>query len=758
MKKYLNEQQGQMEFFEKFLPMVDSTLTEEQIFNDYTDGIVRGNLLEFKLVVSDLSLVLGQAIRYLSAMRLKGKSIPRNIILVSLNPEIAYIYNSEDYLNEIEKVYIGGASKGINGFSASTKAVEINYNSSNHIGLKKLIEILRSNLYTKINIDENCIVGWAERYYKEKPKANKADFIGDSVSKVKIIGEIRKPTYFEELIHPYKKETNVQFQYLMDRLNDSLRKKDLGAFYTPIKYAEKSYELLYKAIERVPEGNDYVIIDRCAGTGNLQLNLPDEILEKCILSTIEYYEYKVLLELLGDKVKYIIPPFDEEGTFESGLVRGADALSEGYINNSIFKEIIDDPKMTIILFENPPYAEVNGTTRGANSKSLWKNSYVAKAIKEKIGGRVVNDMANLFIWSGFEYYLRQDTDSYVVYAPIKYWKSQQIINKNYIEGFAFNRKHFHAKTDAMISCILWGNEDKDLKSINLKAFDLLDNELDYQGELKIERVYSLFSKGYFDKRNFPGDEETGICTNLNGEEKLDGKGRVKKVYNENIIAYLIANGQGFDNPRLNSGMVVSNRYDSNGFRLRKDNYITKLPMFAAGKYTDHFNDWKIMSNIMKSADGKKRYDEDISKGKIDNFLLKNLFWTSLTHYSHIRTFSGTDGRFYRNELCLDTTNGETLATIELKKLKMNQTEIDLKNSFLEILNEAKTTENYNEKYTYGLYQIDEELNTKEKDEETNQIIPDYPHLNGLIKNIKTEIKEYYKNEISEYLFKYEFLK
>ena len=46
------------------------------------------------------------------------------------------------------------------------------------------------------------------------------------------------------------------------------RKKNLGAFYTHKLYAEKSLELVRAAIARVPTGNDYIILDRCAGTGN----------------------------------------------------------------------------------------------------------------------------------------------------------------------------------------------------------------------------------------------------------------------------------------------------------------------------------------------------------------------------------------------------------------------------------------------------------------------------------------------------------
>lgn len=33
-------------------------------------------------------------------------------------------------------------------------------------------------------------------------------------------------------------------------------------------------------------------------------------------------------------------------------------------------------------------------------------------------------MGNVFIWTAFEHYLRQPTDSYILFSPVKYWKAQ----------------------------------------------------------------------------------------------------------------------------------------------------------------------------------------------------------------------------------------------------------------------------------------------------------------------------------------------
>lgn len=126
----------------------------------------------------------------------------------------------------------------------------------------------------------------------------------------------------------------------MGRLNDRLNKKKLGAFCTPSLYAKKSVKLVLEAIKRIPKDNDCIILDRCAGTGNLEAELiglkdnrDDLIIEHCVLSTFEYYEYKVLQERLGTKVRFIIPPKEDLVKYSNGLIVNADATSKEYIEN-----------------------------------------------------------------------------------------------------------------------------------------------------------------------------------------------------------------------------------------------------------------------------------------------------------------------------------------------------------------------------------------------------------------------------------------
>lgn len=753
MASYNTEREGQIEFYQTFLPLIDPSLSLDDILADDNDGVLKGNLLEFKLRVNDLNAVLFQCIKYLSALRIKGKPVPANIVIVDLNSEQAYLYKSADYLADIEKVYSGGASKANSGFVGMSYKEKYDY--SKQLDASNLITVLKTTEWTKIHLDENCIVGWATAYYKTVPTARKEDFIGDDTGKHKTIGEIRNPTEFAKYIYPYTGQSNVRFQYLMDKLNDTLQKKNLGAFYTPKIYAEKSHELLRMAITRVPAGNDYVIIDRCAGTGNLEKTLTDDELSHCILSTVEYYEYKVLQEVLGSRVRHIIPPVEANDTFNAGLVRGADALSLEYINNPVIRQYVDDPKCTIILFENPPYTEPQAVD--GQKSAPWKNSYVLSEMKKRISGTVSNDLGNAFIWSAFQYYLRQTTDSYVVYSPVKYWKVQNLVDKQFIKGFAFNRRHFHTNIDACIMVALWGNvSDTITQELWLEAFDVVDNAVQYCGSLPVKKVLSLFSERYADKRLFADDTVTGITLGLDGLESSNTP-RIKPLYNDNLLGYMIAGSSGFDKPDLESSLMVAGCYRGNGFFVRKDNYLEKLPMFCASRYITYNRAWTERARIMKSADGADRYQADVASGKLDQWLRKCLLFTCLEMQNHMRTFMGSDGRFYRNELCLDTTNGETLASLDMALLSMGDAEKKLMAQWGHLIAEAKKTAEYDPSLTYGVYQIFSEIDTSYKDDNGKTVWLNL-EVHSALQTLKTIVKEYYNTEIVPTLFEYEFLK
>ena len=153
MKKYEIEREGQLDFFDNYIKLVDNTLDYEDILGDNTDGVINGNILEFKLNVNNLNSVLFQTIKYLSAFRIKGREIPANIILISLNDGKAYIYKSEEYLDKIQKVYDKSASLSNEGFICNTAEEILDY-AENDLQEARLIELLRSKEF----IEMNCVL------------------------------------------------------------------------------------------------------------------------------------------------------------------------------------------------------------------------------------------------------------------------------------------------------------------------------------------------------------------------------------------------------------------------------------------------------------------------------------------------------------------------------------------------------------------------------------------------------------------------
>jgi len=437
-KNFLSEREGQIKFFSDLKISADVELTHN------TDGVYKGTLFEFKLTISDINKALFQAIKYLSHRRIKGEPVPAQILLVALNEEITYIFNSADFLTDIEKIYAGAASKNNADFNTKTKPEKIDYSKLK--GLNRLTEILDIENYTKVHIDVFDVVGWANHYYTKNPKASKSD----------LFEELRKPKQFKDYIYAWTGK-DIDFKYINDLLNAKILKKELGAFYTPRPYVRKATELVRRAIKQLPKGHDFIILDRTAGTGNLEefftdkkviditvgeldkyidknlknaylrdknnvINmryservldditigelekqktkmsmhdyLSDNELGHTIVNTFELKEWIVLNERLGDKVRLIIPP---QANPVEPLVNGGDSLSDHFVLGSkvgrmfISKEylaIIDElnsfvgnKKTNLILLENPPYRDSSAANTSNETNRTSKGSFIFEEMK-----------------------------------------------------------------------------------------------------------------------------------------------------------------------------------------------------------------------------------------------------------------------------------------------------------------------------------------------------------------------------------------
>lgn len=812
----------QADFYQKYLPLIEPNLTADDVRVRSTDGLIGDLLLEFKPSITDLNAVLFQALRYLSKFRIDGQALPNNILLISYDDQTAYYFKAKPYLSTIGQVYTGSASKGTHGKLVAGKPVAKWQYGKNQLDEASMIKLMKdayqrdldgNQEWCPVHIDSDDIIGWATTYYRENKGARKADFLGDD----SITGEIRDPRKLKGRILPYHGTDNEAFKYIMDKLNDYVERADLGAFYTPVPYAEKSNELVYDAIRRAqndPNTNDYVIIDRCAGTGNLESslndNVPDDIVDKdvlshCIINTYEYFEYKVLKQRLGSKVRYLIPP---TAKFTDGTVEGSNALSKDFLDNPIINSYLNNDKVNVIIYENPPFAETTSIEHqkrgtGKSSSKKWKQNYVTMQAKKELKGAKSNDMSNVFIWSAFKYYLRKPSDSAVIFSPLKYWKlGDDWFNHQAGKALAFNRKYFHANASTVNTCIMWKNvkaapNDNGGEQLKLVPYDIKDAKapnydtgtlakVNMNGEKLIgKRVHNHFSDTYYEERKESNDiiqqkekpyplQPKAIWSAFNGLEARDKKLTSNAKYNPDIVCYMKAGGTTYENARSNTHFIRNTEYDGHGFHLRSDNYLIKLPIFAAGWWSSYLDDWWKFGVYYRSGDGVDKFNRDVKAGKLDHWLNQVLFYTCLENYNKIRSLHGSDGRWYYNELCLDNNKGQvddpndksdnvTLASQQLSDFLKNLDDDEqiMYNLWLKILDEAKATASYDKRKNYGIYQINDELNTSHKVKTARgreKKVYDYPALNGDLLTMRGLIKDYYHSHIQENLFKYEFIK
>lgn len=709
---------------------------------------------------------LFQLVKKVARQQQEGKPIPYYLGVMSEGKKELTLYQTQQFTESIQRVYNTRDTRDecLPVLPQPYKVLTYTDEGQLHSYLQSLAEDLESP-YHKVRVDINNILGWAKHYYELNPEGGTRDFIGGSGEQV---GEIREPHYLVNFIEPYTEETNGQFAYILDQLNPKGHQKDLGTFYTPLEYAILAKTLVYDAIRKHQQsGNrDYIIIDRCAGTGNLELTLnddvPDDLNDKDVLSHVvlnsySYTEYLVLQERFGGKVLYINPPQVDEGNdVVEGKYSGTDALSEDFLNNPFIKQYIDDSEITVILYENPPYGaptSVEHQKRGkSQSSASWRSSYLVGQMKldEGVANTLTMDMINVFIWSAFKYYLRQTSDSYIVIAPIKYYKIGNLANRVFQGGYGCNRKHFSTKIASFLMMASWGYED-DLttQEITMPAYDIdtKTRELLYQGEITVKKV-STSLQVYYDTRVCEGDVPTKDIQGYNGRPP---KNTVKVargiITNPNIIANLIISGFDFNNPDLDSGLVRVSHYGKKGFYLREDNFIEKLPVYAASRYVRYNNDWKQRGLVYKTGDGFNKVEEDLHTEQYQEFLKNCLIFTCLDSQNHIFSFYGIGGHYYRNELCLDDTQGDTLATAYLKTKQLSEQEEELVSLWQEVLTLAKQSSGYKEGLTYGLYQIQEECNHKNTGE-----------LTKAIQAIKPKLKEYYNQNIVPKLCEYSYLK
>src|SRR5699024_12697576 len=100
------------------------------------------------------------------------------------------------------------ASRSVQGFRAKSNPLVIqDYFGA---GAGQVAAVLKENDFIPIEITEDCVVAWAERYYREVPGSNKESFLANDPKKGPL-GEVKAPKDVNGLILPYRGDDSEEF-------------------------------------------------------------------------------------------------------------------------------------------------------------------------------------------------------------------------------------------------------------------------------------------------------------------------------------------------------------------------------------------------------------------------------------------------------------------------------------------------------------------------------------------------------------------
>jgi len=661
---YKSEIEGMREFYEE---LEGFNITPNYDCN--TDGRVEGTLVEIKLNNSG-GIPHKQLKRYIDSYNAKALPIPRYSLYVVINPrEFTFIDNMD------------------------WKTI----NTGTWESPKELLNYLNRDVYLLGKIHEYSIVAYNDLFYSKHVSNDKEDFIK----------EIQNPK--ELNIEPYLwNDTGDMERSILDCIGGNELRKRLGAFFTPKQYVKIATEYLRKAIKEVPKGYDYIILDRCAGTGNLEESLTPEELKHCVLNTYVYAEWTTLKGLYEGRVRKIIP-HTHDNKDPDGLLTDGDALTEDF--DRIITKIIDgyrkaaNGKLVVIGLENPPYfaPQSEATRSGKTTKKTVK--YVSKLMHKSnsISGAMINDLASQFIWSMINKY---KPTNYIVFSPIKTWKNHEKFIVTKIDNiYLCNRKHFHA-TEAAIG--LFNITNYTIKQDELRAKSDLGNKIIKRNH------YQTKPHKLLDPKSVPNNYAEIIHTS--------------------------------GTPDYKHACLVNTKQNKCGRHIKMDNknVFQALPLWVANCYKA--KDYTEKEVIMKSGDGGTKYTQD------QTFLDDCFLWSCLAFqnkcYSDVTTM---------NELCLlQNTKAD-------KILNVNEKHDTLLKKWNKIICIVKTKEEWNSEFTYGLAQICRDINVKTEtgdyDKRKRPIMQHkYNDLNAAIKELKLLLQEFYVEHLEKPLFAYELLK
>ncbi|MBR0090429.1 MAG: hypothetical protein IJP92_01905 [Lachnospiraceae bacterium] len=252
----------------------------------------------------------------------------------------------------------------------------------------------------------------------------------------------------------YERQTDIRqveaIRQKMDRMTEINLRRFTGEYFTPLPFAMKAIEYIERVVKKKNWwiSEKYRLWDMAAGTGNLEYQLPAEVLKYCYIST-----------LLEDDAEYCKSIFPDATVFQY------DYLNDD-VNILIHPELIDkgvkhkmpdnlvkdlnNPEIKWILFFNPPYVTSNNNERNKTnvSKDSVSMTEIQKAMTEQGLGETSRELMSQFVFrismefEGKDAYIAMFSKIKFINAPNDQRLRSIVFNYTFNKGFVFSSKCF----------------------------------------------------------------------------------------------------------------------------------------------------------------------------------------------------------------------------------------------------------------------------------------------------------------------------
>lgn len=240
----------------------------------------------------------------------------------------------------------------------------------------------------------------------------------------------------------------ISIRRKMDSLTEENLRRRTGEFYTPLAFADKAFEYLTRTVGEWWKDDNFRLWDMTAGSGNLELNFPPDILKKCYIST-----------LIQDDADYCKSIFREATVFQFDFLNDdANKLPDNLRGD------LDNPNIKWIIYINPPYATASNFELDINRQNKDKVSMTA--IREQMNSENMG-AASRELYIQFLYRINKEFANRTAYLGIfsttKYINANndqpfrdKIFHYKFERGFVFNSKNFQGcKGQFPVGFLIW---------------------------------------------------------------------------------------------------------------------------------------------------------------------------------------------------------------------------------------------------------------------------------------------------------------